>query len=364
LIIAAAGASRRMGGTVPKQYMLYKNLPVLIRSAKVFCGVREISFTCVVCPAGDEAYVKSLFSQFHVPVDAVVCGGPTRQESVYNALRALPGDTDAVLIHDGARPFVTEAVIGRVLEAVKTSPAVIPGVTPKNTIRTAEKTLNRSELYEVQTPQAFDYRLLLKANENALKEGFSGTDDAGLMERIGIPVTVVEGDYANLKITTPEDMPVNMRTGMGYDVHRLVEDRPLMLGCVHIPYEKGLLGHSDADVLCHAICDAILGACALGDIGRHFPDKDPQYAGMSGTEILSKTASIIQSSGFTINNIDATLVAERPKIAPYAPQMIAAVASALELPETAVSIKATTEEGLGITGSGEAMAAYAVATVW
>ena len=363
VIITAAGASRRMGGSIPKQYMNLDGLTVLARSVKAFCDHPEDFYICVTVPPGDVEFVRSMLEKSGLAADAITEGGETRQISVYNALRALPAGTEQVLIHDGARPYVSREVIDGVLEALKTCDAVVPGVTPKNTIRTLSTTLDRSELYEVQTPQGFSCPLLLKANEQAAADGFTGTDDAGLVERTGTEVAISKGDYANIKITTPEDLPVTARTGMGYDVHRLVPGRRLFLGCVEIPYEKGLLGHSDADVVSHAIADAILGAAALGDIGRHFPDKDPQYEGMSGTEILQRTADILQAAGFTLVNVDATLVAEQPKIAPYAAQMNKNTAAALGVPENCVSIKATTEEGMGISGSGEAMAAYAVATV-
>lgn len=352
-----------MGGSIPKQYMDLNGLTVLSRSVKAFCDFSEVFFICVTVPQGDVEYVREMLEKSGLRADCIVEGGATRQASVYNALKNLPADTGRVLIHDGARPYVSEGVISGVLNALENSDAVIPAVTPKNTIRTAEKTLDRSALYEVQTPQGFSYPLLMKANEKALEDGFEGTDDAGLVERIGVPVTISQGEYSNIKITTPEDLPVNIRTGMGYDVHKLVDGRPLMLGCTHIPYEKGLLGHSDADVVAHAIADAILGAAALGDIGRHFPDKDPQYEGMSGNKILSLTMDILKAAGFTLINVDATLVAEKPKISPYAAQMIRNTAAALGVPENCVSIKATTEEGLGISGGGNAMAAYAVATV-
>ena len=176
-------------------------------------------------------------------------------------------------------------------------------------------------------------------------------------------VRITEGDYANYKITTPEDLPMTIRTGNGYDVHRLVPGRKLMLGCCEIPFEKGLLGHSDADVCAHAIADALLGAAALGDIGRHFPDTDPAFEGMPGRVILQKTADILREAGFSIVNVDATIIAQRPKIAPHAHQMIEKTAEALGIPASDVSIKATTEEGLGFTGDGSAIACLATATV-
>jgi len=236
-------------------------------------------------------------------------------------------------------------------------------VAPRYTIRTAETTLDRSKLYEVQTPQGFRTDILKKAYEKAAADGFSATDDAGVTEHYGIMTHIVEGDYANIKITTPGDFPQSVRVGTGYDVHRLVPGRPLMLGCVHVPYELGLLGHSDADVIAHAIADALLGAAALGDIGKHFPDNSADTEGMAGSEILRRTAGILRSAGFTIINTDATLVAERPKVSKYTEAMQQAVAEALGIEKDQVGIKATTEEGLGLTGSGEAMAAHAVASI-
>ncbi len=366
-VIAAAGSSQRMGGSIPKQYLMCEDLPVLIRSVKAFCHIEDICEICISIPAGDAPYVEELLRRFGCLDEKPVklsAGGSTRQQSVRAALEKLDPGSDFVLVHDGARPFVSADVINRVLGALKEGKsAVIPAVTPKSTIRTAERTLDRSSLFEVQTPQGFDLKLLRQAFEKAAEDGFTGTDEAGLTERLGIPTAIVQGEYANIKITTPEDMPMTVRCGTGYDVHRLVPGRRLMLGCVEIPYEKGLSGHSDADVIAHALADAMLGAAALGDIGKIFPDSSPETEGMSGSRILSETAALLRSRGFTLISADATLVAQRPKVAPYVPAMRQAVAAALGLDEGRVSIKATTEEGLGFTGSGEGMAAQAIVTV-
>ena len=364
-IIAAAGASRRMGAGIPKQYRILNGMPVLIKTCKAFSDSDEVAHIIVAVPQGDEAYVLELIERYAVKkVMYIVSGGAERRDTVASALAMLPPDTTHVLVQDGARAFVTRNLIKRVVSALSENDAVIPGVTPKSTIRTADETLDRSKLFEVQTPQGFEAKLLSRAYEYAYQTDFVGTDDAGIVEHYGnAKITIVEGEYSNIKITTPEDLPVNIRTGMGYDVHKLVSGRKLMLGCTYIPYELGLLGHSDADVLAHAIADALLGAAALGDIGRHFPDNDPDCEGMSGEEILSRTADMIRKAGYEIVNIDATLVAQKPKIAPFAEQMVTNTAKALKIDKTGCSIKATTEEGLGITGSGEAMSAYAVATI-
>ncbi len=365
VLLAAAGSGSRMGGGVPKQYRLLGDAPVLVKAARAFCAMDAFSVVAAAVPAEDMAYCRDLFDRYGLPGVTLTAGGATRQESVYNALKSLPQDVDAVLVHDAARPFVDEGVIRGVLDALETASAAVPCVHPKSTIRTQSETLDRNALYEVQTPQGFDRKLLEEAFRYAQETGFSGTDEAGVFEHYGKggPVRITEGSYANYKITTPEDLPVNIRTGNGYDVHRLVPGRKLMLGCCEIPYEKGLLGHSDADVVAHAIADALLGAAALGDIGRHFPDSDPAYEGMSGTEILRRTAEILKRNGFAIGNVDATLVAQKPKIAPYAQTMMENTAKALGVPVSAVSIKATTEEGLGFTGDGSAMACLATATV-
>ena len=373
VILAAAGSGSRMGGGVPKQYRMLGDAPVLVKAARAFCALPEIRYLAAAVPEEDLGYCRQLLDRYGLSRVTLTAGGATRQESVQRALQSLPSDADTVLVHDAARPFVDEGVIRRVLKALETSPAAVPCVHPKSTIRTESRTLDRSSLYEVQTPQGFDRILLEEAFRFAAEDGFSGTDEAGVVEhylqseqaedRACSFVAITEGSYANYKITTPEDLPMTIRTGNGYDVHRLVPGRKLMLGCCEIPYEKGLLGHSDADVVAHAIADALLGAAALGDIGRHFPDSDPAYEGMSGTEILQRTAEILKRNGFAIGNVDATLVAQKPKIAPYAQTMMENTAKALDVPVSAVSIKATTEEGLGFTGDGSAMACLATATV-
>ena len=353
-----------MGGGIPKQYRLCEGEPVLVKAARAFCSFPEITYIAAAVPEEDLDFCRQLLDRYGLSRVALTAGGSTRQESVFKALQALPEGIDTVLVHDAARPFVTEGVIRRVLNALAEYPSAVPCVHPKSTIRTEDETLDRSQLYEVQTPQGFARSLLEQAFAAAESDSFAGTDEAGIVEHFtGHPVLIVEGDYANYKITTPEDLPVNIRTGNGYDVHRLVEGRKLMLGCCEIPYEKGLLGHSDADVVAHAIADALLGAAGLGDIGRHFPDNDPAYEGMAGSEILARTAKILEEAGFAIVNVDATLIAQRPKIAPYAPQMIENAARALGIPASAVSVKATTEEGLGFTGDGSAMACLASASV-
>lgn len=358
VIIAAAGLGSRMGGSIKKQYRRVKNLPVLLKTVKAFSTFNENFQIIVVCPPGDEEYVKEMLSGFSCIVTA---GGQNRQQSVSNGLKAVSGKY--VLVHDAVRCFVDGAVIARVLEGLREADAVVPCVKPKNTLRTAEETLNRDELYEVQTPQGFKTEVLKKAQTEAFLDGFCGTDDISLVERIGVKPLIVEGSYANIKITTEDDMPKNVRVGYGYDVHRTAPGRELWLGCIRLPAEKGLLGHSDADVLSHAIADALLGAAALRDIGFHLPDNLKETEGISGRELLAKILALVRDAGYSVVNIDSTIVAQSPKLAPFIEDMRAAVAEALELDIEQIGIKATTEEGLGITGNGEAMAAHAVASI-
>ena len=300
----------------------------------------------------------------------VVQGGATRADSVHNGLAVAKGQL--VAIHDAARPFASEEVITQVLQAAAKTGAAAPAVPVKDTIKVADKdgkvvtTPDRATLYAVQTPQCFDRALYLQALEAVSGEKASlVTDDCSLFELAGLPVTLTAGDYANLKITTKEDLQKEntMRIGHGYDVHRLVEDRKLILGGVEVPYEKGLLGHSDADVLLHAVMDAVLGAAALGDIGQHFPDTDPAYKGADSLALTREVAKIIAAHGYKVGNIDATILCQRPKLAPHIPAMRKNIADAFGLPLDAVSVKATTEEHLGFTGEGLGIAAHAVALI-
>lgn len=314
----------------------------------------------------------------------VVTGGATRAQSARNGVQAAHGAL--VAIHDAARPFVSQAVIAAALQAAAECGAAAPAVPVKDTVKRAQRpgdgrtvpadcqvaeTPDRSTLYAVQTPQCFDRAKYLDALDRLGAEQVQYiTDDCSLFELAGLPVRLTQGDYANRKITTKEDLPVpgsegekKMRIGHGYDVHRLVEGRRLILGGVEVPYEKGLLGHSDADVLAHAVMDAVLGAAALGDIGKHFPDTDPAYAGADSLELARAVAAIMRQNGWRVVNIDSTILCQKPKLAPYIPAMREKLAAAFGLETDAVSVKATTEEHLGFTGEGLGIAAHAVALI-
>ena len=379
-IIVAAGASRRMGFD-KLSYRLPGGKTVLETSVAAFAAHPQVDELILVA-GGNLPACQAIAAACPKPC-TVVGGGATRADSVCNGLRAAKGQL--VAIHDPARPFVSEAVIEAALNAAALCGAAAPAVPVKDTVKTAKRgdgktvpegcsvteTPDRSTLYAVQTPQCFDRAAYLAALDELDEEKARlVTDDCSLFELTGRPVQLTQGDYANLKITTREDLPrpeqkegTNMRIGHGYDVHRLVEGRKLILGGVKVPFEKGLLGHSDADVLAHAVMDAVLGAAALGDIGKHFPDTDPEYSGADSLKLARRVAEILYENGWKIENIDSTILCQRPKLAAYIPAMREKLAEAFGLPVDAVSVKATTEEHLGFTGEGLGIAAHAVALI-
>ena len=366
-IIVAAGASRRMGFD-KLSYCLPDGRTVLETSCALFVAHPAVD-ELVLVAGGNRPQCEAIAAACPKPC-TVVQGGATRADSVHNGLAAAKGQL--VAIHDAARPFASEEVITQVLQAAAKTGAAAPAVPVKDTIKVADKdgkvitTPDRATLYAVQTPQCFDRALYLQALEAVSGEKASlVTDDCSLFELAGLPVTLTAGDYANLKITTKEDLQKEntMRIGHGYDVHRLVEDRPLILGGVEIPYEKGLLGHSDADVLLHAIMDALLGAAALGDIGKHFPDTDAAYKGASSIKLLEHVGKLLEEKCYMIDNIDATIIAQKPKMRDYIDTMRKNVADTLGIELDQVNIKATTEEGLGFTGSGEGISSQAICSI-
>ena len=378
-VLVAAGSSTRMG--FDKLSFDLGGETVLHRSIRAFDQCPQIG-EIVLVAGKNRAFVEQQAVGCTKPVQ-IVAGGATRAESAKNGVLAAHGEL--VAVHDAARPFVSQAVIAAVLEAAARCGAAAPAVPVKDTIKQAvpgdgktvpeaclvRSTPDRSTLYAVQTPQCFDRTQYLAAlQELDAEKARLVTDDCSLFELTGRSVQLTQGDYANLKITTREDLPrpvqkeeTRMRIGHGYDVHRLVEGRKLILGGVEIPFEKGLLGHSDADVLAHAVMDAVLGAAALGDIGQHFPDNDPAYAGADSLELARHVAHILSEHGYRVENIDATILCQRPKLAPHIPAMRANLAAAFGLPVDAVSVKATTEEHLGFTGEGLGIAAHAVALI-
>jgi 2-C-methyl-D-erythritol 4-phosphate cytidylyltransferase/2-C-methyl-D-erythritol 2,4-cyclodiphosphate synthase len=304
-------------------------------------------------------------------VDSVVVGGSERQDSVYNAIQEInrkrPG-VAYVMIHDAARPFVSEEVITGVIKAMIAKDAAVACVAMKDSIRRADddgsQSVDRKDYFAVQTPQGFKKSVLIEAYDKALREGYYGTDDASLVERAGYKIELVEGDYQNIKITTKEDLPMENRVGTGFDVHRFDPERDLILGGVKIPHDKGLAGHSDADVLVHALMDALLGAAALGDIGRHFPDTDDTYKGISSMLLLKRVGELLNENFYNIGNVDVTVIAQKPKIAPYIEEMRDNISEVLGLEKTRINIKGTTTEKLGFTGREEGIAAEAVCSIY
>jgi len=308
--------------------------------------------------------------------EKVVCGGPTRQASVRLGLAEISEAIDLVAVHDAVRPFVTCDLIDACLDAAAATGAAAAALPVSDTIKRAdsrgrvEETLDRSRLWAMQTPQVFDRQLLCRAYAEAERAGIEATDDCALVERLGHPVSLVPGDERNIKITTAADLMAaerrlepQVRTGLGYDLHRLETGRRLVLGGVEIPHGLGLVGHSDADVVAHAACDAVLGAVGQGDIGRHFPDTDERYAGISSIILLQEVGRRAKGAGYRVTNLDVVVVAERPRISGVAEQMAGNLAGALQIDADRVNIKATTTEGLGATGTSRAIACYAVATV-
>ena len=399
VIIAAAGSSSRMGG-INKQYIEIGGISVLARTVKAFeRNAYTDEIIIAVRPGDEENCRQTVVEQFGIrKVRAVIQGGLERQYSVRKALEYISPDTELVLVHDGARPFVTQRLIHDIIDTADSKGAAIPCINVKDTIKIVEdgfvsETPQRSQLRAVQTPQGFSAALLKAAYDQVIGgQKLTVTDDASVVEAFGHEVAVVESDEGNFKITTQEDVerakmivseslsPINDKKmqetvkseagaavqpapciGIGYDVHAFADGRKLILGGVEIPHERGLLGHSDADVLIHAVMDALLGASGLGDIGVHFPDTDPQYKDISSLELLKKTKQLLSGHGFRIVNIDAVVIAQRPKIAPHILKMRENLAEVLKVSKTQINIKGTTTEGLGFAGREEGIAAQAAA---
>lgn len=371
LILPAGGSGKRMGAGIPKQFLKIGGKTILGRTLLAFLADPAIDSVVIACPAGMEKECGRIVREetgSGPPRIRIVPGGAERQDSVAAALCVLADegfpDDGIVLVHDAVRPFVPRSLTDRVIRAASASGAAVPALPVRETVRHRTRgTIPRDELFSVQTPQGFRFRILREAFRKAAEDGFLGTDEAGLVERIGILPALTEGSRDNIKITVPEDLEREMRIGTGYDVHRLTEGRRLILGGVEIPFGKGLLGHSDADVLTHALCDALFGAASLGDIGVHFPDSDPAYEGASSIELLRRTTNLLAEAGFRPGNADITVICEKPKIRPYIPAMRKCLAEAMGISVDRVSVKGTTTEGLGFPGRGEGIAAQAVCTV-
>ena len=379
-ILLAAGSGTRMSADITKQRITILGESVLHRSAAMLNSCDEIDAIVVAVRADEVEFATSELFDIS-KLACIIVGGKTRAESARLAFDAIPEKSDFVAIHDAARCLVTRDMIKKVVDEALIYGAATAGRYVSDTVKRVDgnggitETLDRSKLFFASTPQVFAVDVYRKA---LLSTDICGsvTDDNSLVEKIGYPIRAVDVGGENIKITQKEDVDhaeyiiikrgrekMEQRVGHGYDVHRFAEERDLVLGGVKVPYERGLLGHSDADVLCHAIMDALLGAAGLGDIGRHFPDTSEEFKGISSIELMKRVKRLLEASGCRIVNVDATLVMQRPKIAPYVSEMISNVASALEVEASAINIKATTEEKLGFTGSGEGAAAHAVCMI-
>ena len=367
-LIVAAGQGTRVGGTVPKQFVPLAGKPMLAHSFAALSSHPAIDSVVVVIGEGQECALHEALGS--VPF---VIGGPSRRESVANGLAAITAER--VLIHDAARPFLSHTVIDALLAALETHEGALPALPVADTLARGSEALGetvpREGLIRVQTPQAFHTATIREAH-SAWPADREATDDAQMVRAIGRAVAIDTGDIALEKITHPADYAaaelryaaaLRVRTAQGYDVHRLAAGEELWLGGVRIPHDKGLLGHSDADVALHAITDALLGTIAAGDIGMHFPPSDPAWRGAASARFLEHAAGLIAARGGIIDFIDLTIICETPKIGPHRKAIRASIAVVLQISESLVSVKATTTERLGFTGRGEGMAAQAIATV-
>jgi 2-C-methyl-D-erythritol 4-phosphate cytidylyltransferase/2-C-methyl-D-erythritol 2,4-cyclodiphosphate synthase len=371
-IIAAAGSGRRLGAATPKQLLDVGGATILERSVGAFASHPRVDEVVVALPAELTVHPPAWLSASG-PCVRVVAGGRRRQDSVANAFDAAAPQAEILLVHDAARPFVTADVITRSIDAAAAHGAAIAALVAHDTVKRVEgtaiaETLPRESIYLAQTPQAFRRGVLRDAVALG-RSGVDATDEAALAERAGHRVYVIEGDPANVKITTSHDLEAargradaaEARVGIGYDLHRLIEGRPLVLGGVTVPSDRGALGHSDADVVCHAVTDAVLGAVRAGDIGRLFPDSDPRWKDASSLALLRDAVAIVRDQGFSVRNVDVVVILERPKLASYRETIERQLADALGVAHGRVSVKAKTNEGVDAVGRGEAIAAHAVA---
>jgi 2-C-methyl-D-erythritol 4-phosphate cytidylyltransferase / 2-C-methyl-D-erythritol 2,4-cyclodiphosphate synthase len=379
-VVVAAGRGERAGGDVPKQYRPIAGEPMVRPTLRAFLIHPRIDFVQpVINPADAKLYLAATagLERLLPPV----AGGTTRQASVRAGLEALaPHSPDLVLIHDAARPFLTDGLIDRAITAGFAGGAAVPGVAVADTVKLIDgaahvaETLDRDRLRSVQTPQAFAFKSILDAHRRAAaaqRENF--TDDAALAEWAGQSVSVFEGEPGNVKVTNSEDFAraeitrlaalSDVRTGNGFDVHAFADGDHIMLGGIRIPHARGVTGHSDADVALHALVDAILGALAEGDIGQHFPPGDPQWKGAASERFLSFACERVRARHGMIAHLDVTIVCESPRVSPHRDAMRARIAAIADVPVTRVAVKATTSEKLGFAGRGEGILAMATATV-
>jgi 2-C-methyl-D-erythritol 4-phosphate cytidylyltransferase/2-C-methyl-D-erythritol 2,4-cyclodiphosphate synthase len=350
-------------------------VPILKRTVHAFLQGYAFDEVVVALPADIAANPPSYLDDV-----IIVEGGERRQDSVANAFRAVAPSSQVIVVHDAARPLVSSALIERTIDAAVKHGAAIAALQARDTVKRGDGsriirgTIPREEVFLAQTPQAFRVGVLRDALALA-STASDATDEAMLAEEAGHSVYLVEGDPRNLKITTPEDLEIaerlaatngragSIRVGNGYDLHRLVAGRPLILGGVTIPFEKGLDGHSDADAVCHAVTDAILGAASAGDIGRHFPDTDPVFKGANSIELLRRAVAVVDAAGYAVSNVDVVVIAQQPKLSPHVDAMRGSLARAIGIEPQQVSVKGKTNEGVDSIGAGESIAVHAVALI-
>lgn len=368
-VIVAAGSGSRAGGGLPKQFRSVRGAPMIRHSYAALANHPDIADVFVVIGAGQNQELTTALAD--LPAPFWIIGGATRRESVYNGLKAIDahGGTDFVLIHDAARPFLSPHIIDGLIDAMLSAPGAVPALPIVDSLARGDgaltHTIERENLWRIQTPQAFHFDAIYQAHENWAGE--EPTDDARMLMAAGREVRIIPGDEALTKYTFSSDfagpdMTSTFRTGTGFDVHRLVPGEELWLCGVKIAHDKGLSGHSDADVAMHALTDAALGALALGDIGDHFPPSDMRWRGASSDQFLGHAMKLARDRGYELGNADITIICEAPKIGPHRDKMRARLAEIMAVDVAQISVKATTTELLGFTGRGEGIAAQAVAT--
>ncbi len=362
-IILAGGESKRFKSNIPKPYQQYKGKPLILHSVDKVKNYGKFSKIVLVVNKKHKAYIRKLNTE-NVQI---VLGGKTRAESAYNALKVIESDNiKDVFIHDGARPNFSYKLLDRLHKNLKLNDCVIPAI--KTTDSVKQKTSNiiinlkRDDIYLVQTPQAFNYRKLYKLQNNKNAEV---TDDANLFVRAGKKIKIIKGELINNKITIKSDINVNrlIKFGLGFDVHRLVPNKKLYLGGVRIPSSIGTLGHSDGDPVLHAVTDAILGACSMGDIGEKFSDKNKKFKNIRSTILLSEIIKQTIKKGYLINNLDINIITQKPKIQKYKKKMLNCIAKICNISSTQVNIKGKTTEKLGVIGKEKAIACEVIASV-
>jgi 2-C-methyl-D-erythritol 4-phosphate cytidylyltransferase/2-C-methyl-D-erythritol 2,4-cyclodiphosphate synthase len=371
VIIVAGGRGARVGAGLPKQFLDIGGRTILRRAIDAFDSHPQVDRLVVVLPSELVSDAPRFIGATSRPCH-VASGGATRHDSVRLGLAAMPAGPDVILVHDAARPFPSTDLIGRVIAAAEDCGAAVPALPAGDTVkrvdrdaRVVRETIAREEVWLAQTPQGFRRSVLEAAI--ARPGGASATDEAILVERAGVPVRVVPGEAGTVKITTPDDLAAARarlagppRVGTGYDLHRLAQGRRLVLAGVEVAADGGPVGHSDGDVVCHAVVDAMFGAAAAGDIGRHFPDTDPRWKDIPGLDLVGRAMAIVHAAGLAVSSVDVTVVLERPKLAPHVAAIVERLARALGVEFDRVSVKAKTNEGVDAVGRGEAIVAHAV----